>query len=64
MLGAGGFIRAYTDGAVAGIEAADPITQVLHQEVSSMSTTHGTASSRMSFMLEGFAWVPWILRIA
>ncbi|RXZ84728.1 YigZ family protein [Paenibacillaceae bacterium] len=33
MLGAGGLIRAYTDGAVAGIEAADPIVQVLHREV-------------------------------
>lgn len=33
MLGAGGLIRAYTDGAVAAIEAADPIIQVLHQEV-------------------------------
>jgi uncharacterized YigZ family protein len=33
MLGAGGLIRAYTDGAVAGIEAAIPIQQVLHQEV-------------------------------
>jgi uncharacterized YigZ family protein len=33
MLGAGGLIRAYTDGAVAGIEAAGPIVQVLHREV-------------------------------
>jgi len=33
MLGAGGLIRAYTDGAVAGIEAAGPIEKVLHQEV-------------------------------
>lgn len=33
MLGAGGLIRAYTDGAVAGIEAAEPVYQVLHQEV-------------------------------
>lgn len=33
MLGAGGLIRAYTDGAVAGIEAAVPVRQVLHQEV-------------------------------
>lgn len=33
MLGAGGLIRAYTDGAVAAIEAAEPITQVLHREV-------------------------------
>jgi uncharacterized YigZ family protein len=33
MLGAGGLIRAYTDGAVTGIEAAIPIQQVLHQEV-------------------------------
>lgn len=33
MLGAGGLIRAYTDGAVVGIEAAEPILQVLHQEI-------------------------------
>ncbi|SFI99773.1 uncharacterized protein, YigZ family [Paenibacillus sp. UNC496MF] len=33
MLGAGGLIRAYTDGAVAAIEAAEAITQVLHREV-------------------------------
>jgi uncharacterized YigZ family protein len=33
MLGAGGLIRAYTDGAVAGIEAAAVIQQVLHQEI-------------------------------
>lgn len=33
MLGAGGLIRAYTDGAVAAIEAGDPITRVLHREV-------------------------------
>jgi uncharacterized YigZ family protein len=33
MLGAGGLIRAYTDGAVAGIEAAAVIQQLLHQEV-------------------------------
>lgn len=33
MLGAGGLIRAYTDGAVAGIEAAGPIYQVSHSEV-------------------------------
>ena len=33
MLGAGGLIRAYTDGAVAGIDAAEPIVQVLHREV-------------------------------
>jgi uncharacterized YigZ family protein len=33
MLGAGGLIRAYTDGAVAGIEAAIAISQVLHQVV-------------------------------
>lgn len=33
MLGAGGLIRAYTDGAVAGIEAGEPLYQVLHQEV-------------------------------
>lgn len=34
MLGAGGLIRAYTDGAVVGIEAAEPVEQVLHQEIS------------------------------
>ncbi|WP_028560455.1 YigZ family protein [Paenibacillus pinihumi] len=33
MLGAGGLIRAYTDGAVVGIEAAQPIVKVLHREV-------------------------------
>ncbi|TVX91957.1 YigZ family protein [Paenibacillus agilis] len=33
MLGAGGLIRAYTDGAVAAIEGAGPITKVLHQQV-------------------------------
>ncbi|MEK3881957.1 YigZ family protein [Paenibacillus sp. PL2-23] len=34
MLGAGGLVRAYTDGAVAGIEAAGEIEMVLHREVS------------------------------
>lgn len=33
MLGAGGLVRAYTDGAVVGIDAAGPIVKVLHQEV-------------------------------
>lgn len=33
MLGAGGLVRAYTDGAVAGIEAAEEIRLVLHREV-------------------------------
>ncbi|RIX52741.1 YigZ family protein [Paenibacillus nanensis] len=33
MLGAGGLVRAYTDGAVAGIEAAGEIEMVLHREV-------------------------------
>lgn len=33
MLGAGGLIRAYTDGAVVGLEAADPVYRVLHREV-------------------------------
>ncbi|MFF2889010.1 YigZ family protein [Paenibacillus sp. NPDC057967] len=33
MLGAGGLVRAYTDGAVAGIEAAGEIELVLHREV-------------------------------
>ncbi|WP_010272616.1 YigZ family protein [Paenibacillus senegalensis] len=34
MLGAGGLIRAYTDGAVAAIEAGEPVFKVLHREVS------------------------------
>lgn len=33
MLGAGGLIRAYTDGAVVGLAAAIPVYQVLHTEV-------------------------------
>ncbi|GFN32104.1 YigZ family protein [Paenibacillus xylaniclasticus] len=33
LLGAGGLIRAYSDGAVAAIEAADAIVNVLHREV-------------------------------
>lgn len=33
MLGAGGLIRAYTDGAVAGLAAAGVVRQVLHIEV-------------------------------
>lgn len=33
MLGAGGLVRAYTDGAVAGIDAAEPIVNALHREV-------------------------------
>ncbi|CAG7646927.1 YigZ family protein [Paenibacillus allorhizosphaerae] len=33
MLGAGGLIRAYTDGAVAGLSAAQQVYKVLHQEV-------------------------------
>ncbi|MFC4304873.1 YigZ family protein [Cohnella boryungensis] len=33
MLGAGGLVRAYTDGAVVGIDAAEPIVNVLHREV-------------------------------
>ncbi|WP_019638468.1 YigZ family protein [Paenibacillus fonticola] len=33
MLGAGGLIRAYTDGAVAATEAGEVITRVLHREV-------------------------------
>jgi uncharacterized YigZ family protein len=33
MLGAGGLIRAYTDGAVVGIEAAQPIYKVSHRQV-------------------------------
>ena len=33
MLGAGGLVGAYTDAAVAGIQAAGPIVRKLHQEV-------------------------------
>ncbi|GAB6926895.1 YigZ family protein [Paenibacillus sp. JCM 10914] len=33
MLGAGGLIRAYTDGAVAAIESGEPITKVLHRQI-------------------------------
>lgn len=33
LLGAGGLIRAYTDGAVAGIAAAGPVTKMLHQDI-------------------------------
>jgi uncharacterized YigZ family protein len=33
MLGAGGLIRAYTDGAVAGLAAAEQLYKVLHREV-------------------------------
>lgn len=33
MLGAGGLVRAYTEGAVAGIDAAEPIVHVLHREI-------------------------------
>jgi len=33
MLGAGGLIRAYTDGAVAAIEAAERIVNILHRQV-------------------------------
>jgi uncharacterized YigZ family protein len=33
MLGAGGLVRAYTDGAAAGIDAAGPIVKVLHREL-------------------------------
>ncbi|MGG1616605.1 YigZ family protein [Paenibacillus sp. NRS-1782] len=33
LLGAGGLIRAYSDGAVAAIEAGDAITRVLHREI-------------------------------
>ncbi|WP_027092854.1 YigZ family protein [Cohnella thermotolerans] len=33
LLGAGGLVRAYTDGAVAGIDAAQPIVKVLHKEI-------------------------------
>jgi uncharacterized YigZ family protein len=33
MLGAGGLIRAYTDGAVAAIESGEVVTHVLHREI-------------------------------
>jgi uncharacterized YigZ family protein len=33
LLGAGGLIRAYTDGAVTGIAAAGPVTKKLHQDI-------------------------------
>ncbi|MCD1259463.1 YigZ family protein [Paenibacillus athensensis] len=33
MLGAGGLIRAYTDGAVTGIEAAQPVYMVSHRRI-------------------------------
>ncbi|MHA0857175.1 YigZ family protein [Paenibacillus sp. CMAA1364] len=33
MLGAGGLIRAYTDGAVVAIESGDPITRLLHRQI-------------------------------
>lgn len=33
LLGAGGLIRAYTDGAVVGVEAAGPVTKVLHRDL-------------------------------
>lgn len=33
LLGAGGLIRAYTEGAVIGIRAAEPVFRVLHREV-------------------------------
>jgi uncharacterized YigZ family protein len=33
LLGAGGLVRAYTDGAAAAIDAAEPVVKVLHREV-------------------------------
>ncbi|ALS24132.1 MULTISPECIES: YigZ family protein [Paenibacillus] len=33
LLGAGGLVRAYTDGAVIGLAAAEPVYKVLHTEV-------------------------------
>lgn len=33
MLGAGGLVRAYTDGAVAGIDASEPVIRKLHREL-------------------------------
>jgi uncharacterized YigZ family protein len=43
MLGAGGLVRAYTESAVAGIDAAIPIWKKLHQEVRIVAdyTWHG-----------------------
>ena len=43
MLGAGGLVRAYTDGAVAALDAAEPVARLLHRElrVEADYTWHG-----------------------
>lgn len=49
LLGAGGLIRAYTDGAVAGLEAAQPVQLSLHREVRVMIdyTWHGKVENEL-----------------
>ncbi|PZE20874.1 YigZ family protein [Paenibacillus xerothermodurans] len=49
MLGAGGLIRAYTDGAVEGIAAAGPVYQVLHRvvQVEMDYTWHGKVENEL-----------------
>lgn len=49
MLGAGGLIRAYTDGAVSGIAAAGPVHKVLHREVAVTIdyTLHGKVENEL-----------------
>lgn len=49
MLGAGGLVRAYTDGAVAGLAAAEPIYRVLHTpvEVRIDYTWHGKVENEL-----------------
>lgn len=43
MLGAGGLVRAYTDGAVAALDAAEPVARLLHRELQIVAdyTWHG-----------------------
>ncbi|GIP38932.1 YigZ family protein [Paenibacillus sp. J31TS4] len=53
MLGAGGLIRAYTDGAVAGIEAAEPVWQVLHREVKATVDYHWLGKLENELHLKG-----------
>lgn len=49
MLGAGGLIRAYTDGAVVGLEAADLVYRVLHRvvQVTIDYTWHGKVDNEL-----------------
>ncbi|WP_199615438.1 YigZ family protein [Paenibacillus alkalitolerans] len=49
MLGAGGLVRAYTDGAVAGLAAAQPVYRVLHTpvEVEIDYTWHGKVDNEL-----------------